>query len=321
MCPDDDGRRLTSNSTAVAVISEGEMTPTEGERMFCTLFSSMMTLFTVGVLGDYLYPALIAIKDKSLLLMWLFVVFFVISFITLLNMLIGVLVQVIAESSDQEAEKNQVSSLRRALISAFEEADKSHDKRISQEEWAQMCDSPHVKQTLVKLGVDQGSIRERLMQMEETIFGARSGNAGGNSPQRYSSVRVEPNTNTIGYNEFEEKVKDLRWDTPAKAVDLELLRSASHERTVAMRQQLKKVEGSLKMWAAKRQSSRRLTGAAPSGGTTEGSWYPKTGQKAPFSASWGPDGGLAADAATTWLQEVPTEMLFHILKTRAPHSC
>lgn len=288
--------------------------------MFCTLFSSMMTLFTVGVLGDYLYPALIAIKDKNLWLMWLFVLFLVISFITLLNMLIGVLVQVIAETSEQEEEKNQVSSLRHALVTAFEEADKSNDKRISQEEWAQMCDNVDVKRTLVKLGVDEGSIRERLMQMEETLFGSASGAShGGSSPQkRNSSVRVEPSANSIGYDEFEDKVKELRWDTPAKAVDLETLRSASHERTMAMRQQLKKVEESLKIWAAKRQS--RLVGA-PSGGTTEGSWYPKTGQKAPLSASLGPDGGLAADASTNWLQEVPTEMLFHILKTRAPHSC
>jgi hypothetical protein len=247
--------------------------------------------------------------------------FLIISYITLLNMLIGVLVQVIAETSDAEEAKNQMFQLNRALVEAFREADKSHDEQISQDEWCHMADNEKVRQTLVKLGVDEGQMTERLAQMEETLFGHRE---VGLTKRQTAKIK---NVKTICYHEFEEKVKELRWDAPARALELETLKSVSAIETKKIKQQLEKIEEALRTIAARAKGSRfgggrhqegqsapAGGGAPPPSGGTVGSadttWYPKRTPKA--------SSGPGAATSSSWMQDVPTEMLFHILKTRTP---
>merc|ERR1712050_598039 len=85
----------------------------------------------------------------------------------------GVLVNIVKITARTEEGNKQIMTLRDILIEAFKEADKSGDGSINQEEWAQMATNDRVRGALVKLGVQEGAMTERLNQMEETLFGAR----------------------------------------------------------------------------------------------------------------------------------------------------
>ncbi|OLP88941.1 Sodium channel protein type 10 subunit alpha [Symbiodinium microadriaticum] len=103
----------------------------EAKQLFANMVSSMLSLFTHGVLADELAFAFLVIKEDSVPLFWLFAVFVVFSGITLLNMLIGVLCQVVADNS-REHEKNQILvDLKSSLEDAFELTVRLGNLRIS----------------------------------------------------------------------------------------------------------------------------------------------------------------------------------------------
>jgi len=242
----------------------------EAEAMFSDLGSSMMTLFTNGVLGDNLAQTLGAIKDRSLWLMWFFVLFMLISGVTLLNMLIGVLCQVIADSSREEEESQQMADLRSTLTQAFRSVDSSNDGVISELEWSQIKSSSSVREQLTKLGVEESQMDERLTQMQETLFGQRKS-------------FPEDGKQGIDFEEFVDKVVELRWDTPARALDVEMLKATIAHEDTRLRRRLERLERGL---------GELLGGAGPGPGAREGAR---------------PTSGLAA---------MPTELLLHALRSR-----
>ncbi|CAJ1368789.1 unnamed protein product [Effrenium voratum] len=192
--------------------------PTAKE-LFGDMGSSMMTLFTNGVLVDDLTFTLTEIRKESLALMWAFMVFIIISGMTLLNMLIGVLCQVIEDSSREEAEARQLHELKMCLVEAFQATDESQDGLINEEEWAKIATNKKVQAALLKLGVEDSMMEERLKQMQESLFGRRNGTEAAEAEAAEEPERQDG----LSFEEFVDQVADLRMDTPASAMEVEML--------------------------------------------------------------------------------------------------
>lgn len=303
--------------------------PSSGE-LFSDIGSSMMTLFTIGVLGDNLAQTLMAIKADSLVLFWVFVVFLVVSGMTLLNMLIGVLCQVIDDSSREEEEMRQLTELRACLVEAFEGTDTSGDGLVSEAEWNQIVKNENVKLALIKFGIEENMIEERLNQMQETIFGGKG--------RRASVDSSGSNNKELDFNEFVSQVVELRMDTPASALDLEMLKCNIRKEDKILNRKLDKIEAELRktmglttMLPAETSNLEGLQARAlkdnhlqlpqlpgqlfssnesETSSNNEALIYPNS-SASNCSEDEGPDD-------LRWLREVPTELLFHVLKSRAP---
>ncbi|CAE7778195.1 Scn10a [Symbiodinium sp. CCMP2456] len=205
-------------------------------QLFPDLGTSMMTLFLYGVLADNLTYILGEIQTEDLLMMWAFMVFMVISGMTLLNMLIGVLCQVIEDSSREEAEMRQLNELKVCLVEAFTALDESNDGTISEDEWAKIATNKRVQAALLKLGVEESMMEERLRQMQESLFGRRTGPGG----------QDQDAGDGLSFDEFVEQVIDLRMDTPAGALDVEMLKATTSSEHKTLRRRLMYVESELR---------------------------------------------------------------------------
>lgn len=316
--------------------------PTAKE-LFGDMGSSMMTLFTNGVLVDNLVFTLTEIQKESLALMWAFMVFIVISGMTLLNMLIGVLCQVIEDSAQGEAEARQLAELKTCLVDAFQAMDESQDGLINEEEWSQIATNKKVQAALLKLGVEESMMEERLKQMQESLFGRK--NNGANAAENEDAE--QKTKEGLSFDEFVEQVVELRMDQPASALDVETLMSSVTQehrvlqrRLIYMESELRKiVNGAEEPSQTPRKLqdagevhdevmllspglARSLEGQAGQMEVDPVGYLP--GSVGPMEAR--PTTPTLAEvrshsAITTdtegWLQEVPTELLFHILKIRS----
>lgn len=193
----------------------------EAKQLFANMVSSMLSLFTHGVLADELAFAFLVIKEDSVPLFWLFAVFVVFSGITLLNMLIGVLCQVVADNS-REHEKNQILvDLKSSLEDAFEALDTSQDGIISEEEFKQMKTDPNVMEIFFRLGMEESAIIQRLDHMQETIFAvAKSDNADESflTDSKDPASRRPP---SMSFKQFTDQVVDLQMNTSAGVLDVQ----------------------------------------------------------------------------------------------------
>lgn len=272
-----------------------------GIELFGSLGDSMMTLFTRGMLGDNLAETLEAIKDRggelecpsedatlgdcartggSLFLFWVFITFMIISAFCLLNMLIGVLCEVIAESSNREKETAELTSLRRNLQAAFDQIDSGgvKDGLITQIEFANMRHSKLVQRSMAALGVEDEHIQERLDQIQDSLFGR------GDEDSLFEAHDSE-RRDGLTFEELMSKVVDIRPDTPASALDMEILRARVEQDEKAFSQSLDAVEAMV---------DKTLAGDLPNLKETDNGRIPP------------------------WLREVPTEVLFNVLHSRPP---
>ncbi|CAE6937164.1 Cacna1h [Symbiodinium natans] len=302
--------------------------------LFPDLGSSMMTLFLYGVLADNLTYILGEIQTEDLLMMWAFMVFMVISGMTLLNMLIGVLCQVIEDSSQEESEMRQLNELKVCLVEAFTAIDESNDGTISEDEWAKIATNKRVQAALLKLGVEESMMEERLKQMQESLFGRRGGGQGEEDAPQDEDERKDG----LSFDEFVEQVIDLRMDTPAGALDVEMLKSTTSSEHKTLRRRLMYVESELrKMLGVPKEA--KLKRRSTSEDAAEAAFqHPKVreelredsaaslmqhvesrlSQEEPRESL--AEGLAASDAESDgWLAEVPLELLFLVLKARAAH--
>jgi len=290
------------------------------QELFGDMGSSMLNLFLYGVLADNLTTALTEIQKESLALMWAFIVFMVISGMTLLNMLIGVLCQVIEDSSREEAETRQLDELKVCLVEAFTAIDESNDGLISKEEWATIATNKRVQAALLKLGVEESMMEERLDQMQESLFGRRSNAPGEEGAQQEEDDRKDG----LSFDEFVDQVIDLRMDTPAGALDVEMLKSTTasehktlRRRLIYMESELRKMLSLREEQMAKEASERRQTAAQVS---AQENLANSIGLPSPrMAGSEASKQSVSAGDADPdeWLQEVPMEVLLHVLKARA----
>ncbi|CAJ1397715.1 unnamed protein product [Effrenium voratum] len=224
--------------------------PTAKE-LFGDMGSSMMTLFTNGVLVDDLTFTLTEIRKEILALMWAFMVFIIISGMTLLNMLIGVLCQVIEDSSREEAEARQLHELKMCLVEAFQATDESQDGLINEEEWAKIATNKKVQAALLKLGVEDSMMEERLKQMQESLFGRRNGTEAAEAEAAEEPERQDG----LSFEEFVDQVADLRMDTPASAMEVEMLMSDLATEHKTLRRRLAYMEAELRKIAGIREET------------------------------------------------------------------
>jgi len=266
--------------------------------LFANLGASMLTLFTNGVLGDNLYQTLSEIRKDSIPLFWLFLAFVVISGLTLLNMLIGVLCQVIEDSGREETETRQLTMLRNCLIDAFTLTDESNDGLISKQEWMNIRNNPTVQASLLKLGFESNMIDERLDQMQESLFG-RIG--------KLHAAEVEGRAG-LSFDEFMKQVIDLRMDRFASALDVEILKLISKKNSKVMQKKLDNLESEL---------SNAKDDAKPREDPPTASETPDPYVQSSEDIAKATSGGHMRDD-DKWLQEVPMELLLHVLKARMP---
>lgn len=267
---------IYTDNSYVPPAGANDYNPT-GPMLFTDLGSSMFTLLTIGVLGDNINYTLQQIKQDKPVMQWIFILWIVVSNITLLNMLIGVLCQVIDDSSKEEEEARMLSELKNCLESAFKEIDESGDGLITEEEWSHIRDSDKVRQKLVQLGLEESQLEERLHQMQESIFGVKDED----DPSADSGEKI-----TLNFDEFVDKVLDLRWDTPASALDIEMLKASWRAEDSAIQAKLISIEDSIyEIAAANANPALRFE-------------------------------DLDAAPTEAWLHDVPTKLLVEVLQSR-----
>jgi len=146
--------------------------PTEAEYMFGSIGSSMMTLFTNGMLGDNLYQTMTAIKDDSLVMYWVFIAYFCISAMTLLNMLIGILCDVINMTASQEEATIKQRQFKDHLRPIFHAFDTDGNDYVTVHEWDKVMETAELKQRVLQdmdLEEDEDG-EEYLHRMRRCLF-------------------------------------------------------------------------------------------------------------------------------------------------------
>jgi len=228
----------------------------------------------------------------NVFLNWLFIIFMIISAFCLLNMLIGVLCEVIQDSAEKENESSQINELRHHMAEAFDLIDSSGDGKISTIEWDKMKLEKTVRASMANLGVEEQHMEERLDQMKESLF-------GGFCDEGYDPECADKRAREgLSFDEFMEKVVEIRPDMPASAIDIEILRVRVEREEKNVNARIDFIEQALTNVTASTSN-----GQLPSGNPS--------------------DAKLAAaeekiDGSTAWLRDVPTEVLFAVLNSRAP---
>eukprot|EP00747_Dinoflagellata_sp_TGD_P163179 gnl/TRDRNA2_/TRDRNA2_181584_c0_seq1.p1 gnl/TRDRNA2_/TRDRNA2_181584_c0~~gnl/TRDRNA2_/TRDRNA2_181584_c0_seq1.p1 ORF type:complete len:518 (+),score=101.52 gnl/TRDRNA2_/TRDRNA2_181584_c0_seq1:228-1556(+) len=263
----------------------------EAQFRFGSIGSSMMTLFTQGVLWDNLPDIMIAIKEDEtkLPLMWVFVVFLVICSITLLNMLIGVLCQVVGEVSADEEEQAKMAQLKDDIRKAFDMLDTSLDGFISEAEWKAMRTQEPMQQAMKDLGVSEMDMNDVWEKMQQVIFRPVD-------VQLEDPAEAEKRSQGLAFKEFVETMIELRPASDANALDVEMLRTSLESESRQVTKNLCQIEAVVKQIAAKRMRAKKVK-AANTGLTT-----------APAKED--------PESIRRLLQKVPSDILFHALKIR-----
>merc|ERR1719265_406111 len=99
---------------------------------------SMLTLFVNGTLLDNLTNVMLWLREDSMIMMWVFVIFILVSSFTVLNMLIGVVCEVVTATSDSENEAAVSAEAATILRRVFKEIDVDKSGMISLCEFEEM---------------------------------------------------------------------------------------------------------------------------------------------------------------------------------------
>eukprot|EP00440_Ansanella_granifera_P039269 gb/GFBE01042605.1/.p1 GENE.gb/GFBE01042605.1/~~gb/GFBE01042605.1/.p1 ORF type:complete len:580 (+),score=125.28 gb/GFBE01042605.1/:1-1740(+) len=288
---------FTSQLGTPGYVPPPDLDDPDAKMLFADLGSSMMTLFTYGVLGDNLYYWLTTILAENILLFWAAILFVMMSGITLLNMLIGVLCQVIDDSSKEEAELRRMADMKECLEKAFKAADTDGDGFVDEGEWEAMGGNPRVMDAILQLGADQGEayIIERLEHLQETIF------------SETSCLWEDEQRRALRFHDFADQVIGLRSDAQATALDVEMLKNTVTKEDKSLVRRLERLEPVL----------RKLLGAPE----MEKVSSPGASARNPLSFSLPGQIGSEKElspvmARRAFLQEVPTELLIYVLKSR-----
>jgi len=323
------------------------------QELFSDMGSSMMTLFTRGLLGDNLAETLQAIKDRAgeyscedgectrkggpLWLMWVFIVFMIMSAFCILNMLVGVLCEVIEETAREEEEASSQQELSNNIRDCFVLFDETGDNEITKKEWANMKGNDKVRGSMLKLGVDERRMDESLDQMEEHLFGGLDMNRILESqddwvPQgciRMSRRSAEAREIGIPLEDFVDQLLNIRPDGSASFLDLEILAERARRDELVYTRQCDNIEKMLlstrtdakqcfdghSLAVAQQEAARKQQEAA----RTSPSPLPVSADDQTAIKENGaeePNNGTSA-SANSWLMGMSSDVLFAELKHRA----
>eukprot|EP00403_Amphidinium_massartii_P028395 CAMPEP_0178387072 /NCGR_PEP_ID=MMETSP0689_2-20121128/8887_1 /TAXON_ID=160604 /ORGANISM="Amphidinium massartii, Strain CS-259" /LENGTH=639 /DNA_ID=CAMNT_0020007429 /DNA_START=124 /DNA_END=2041 /DNA_ORIENTATION=+ len=193
--------------------------PTSAQYMFGSLGSSMMTLFTNGMLGDNLYSTLSDVKDNSLVMYWVFIVYFCISAMTLLNMLIGILCDVITFTASQEEASIKQRQFKENLRPIFMSFDTDGNNHVTQQEWNHVMETPALKQALledIELAEDEDG-EEYLAKMKGCLFDDTR------DPSQGNGIMAARSTRGIPFEMFLELMYGMLPEHQGTALEVEML--------------------------------------------------------------------------------------------------
>eukprot|EP00931_Biecheleriopsis_adriatica_P008479 TRINITY_DN109662_c0_g1_i1.p1 TRINITY_DN109662_c0_g1~~TRINITY_DN109662_c0_g1_i1.p1 ORF type:complete len:585 (+),score=126.15 TRINITY_DN109662_c0_g1_i1:90-1844(+) len=276
------------------------------QELFADMGSAMMSLFTYGVLGDNLYFFFSTIREESLIFFWLGFFFLLASGITLLNMLIGVLCQVIGDSSQEETEERVLREMKECLERAFKAADLDENGVIQESEWENMLENPVTLNALRQLGADDDDeLKSRLIELKPKIFKKNKPITEGKDGDD-----EEDTPTTLDFPDFVDQVMDFRSDVPASVLDVELIKIFMRREDKRLNKLFGKIEPMLTKITG--HTVQRRSSKSPNKAASE----PLAHNSLPGMI----DDNAEAKAETGkygFLKEVPTELLYYILKTRA----
>jgi len=261
---------------------------------------------------EFIYSAEVCERSGgSLVLMWIFIFFMIVSAFCLLNMLIGVLCEVIQDSAETENQKSQITELRQHMSEAFQSIDQSGDGFITSNEWTKMKKEKTVRASMANLGVEEQFMEERLDQMQESLFGIMDADVEDESEEEPDMGAVVPvdngkhgkcdkQRNGLTFDEFIEKVVEIRPDAPASALDIEILRVRVEREEKTFNARLDFIE-------------QALIDAKVGGSYPDPSKPSKGGKNARAEVI-----DTRTCSTAVFLKNIPTELLFATLNNRAP---
>jgi len=322
--------------------------------LFGSVGSSMMTLFTNGVLGDNLYQTLDIIKGEGklsdLIMWWLFSGFFTLTALTLLNMLIGVLIDNIAQTAKGEESSMWEEEFKLCMENAFDKIDKDHSGTVTVQEWLHIREDEEVRRTLANdFQCDEDFLDGQMDKMEAVLFCSESGSGAKKSIFDPGPAISMEDSDGIGFEEFVASMLELRPDKEATPLDLALLERYLDHNYSHLLKSLSKIQGAVggdcpiqvtpqqrspRSSAGSMKSTPSLKGALRELSPTRSNisevvlpadlpeirhpglrWT--AGLPTPSSSPWNQVAEVDAASIPAWLQEVPTEVLFSILQYRA----
>jgi hypothetical protein len=268
---------------------------------FDSMGSSLMTLFTNGVLGDNLKQALDAIGAESLFLWYMFVLFHVISTMAMLNMLIGVLCTVISEAAEAEDKQQKIGDFKSALVRGREQYRRKHggaaDSSISMAEWKEIAAGEEVQQQLTSLGVEEDHLDLRIRQIGEALFDSGQQVPGWDDRNSSKTNTLLDESGGIPFDKFVLRLRELMPENPASALDLEILQRRLTNEDRSLKWHFNRMEYVLSSLGKEAKSPSKEPAAC----------VPEEPREQ----------GASQDEGERWLQDIPMEMLFHVLKSRA----
>jgi hypothetical protein len=204
---------------------------------------------------------------------------------------------VIQQSAAKELETSQLNELTQNMRKAFEMLDASGEKDgvLTAAEWDNFKDMPLVRKSLEDLGVEEKYMEERLDQIKETLFGCVADHD--TALEEIVPVGAYTGKDGLTFPKFMEKVVEIRPDTPAGALDTEILRVRVEREEKVFNDRLDIVENALAAVLAEPQSESNNAVNADS------KLLPKDADTSKIEE---------------WLRQVPTEVLFAVLHSRAP---
>lgn len=155
------------------IIFKSQMRTEEGtilHHKFGRVSSAMATLLLQGTLLDSISKTARPLKEESLIMTALFLVFVLLSSFTVLNLLIGMVCEVVNVVALTEKEKAMVSYVKGKLMHVLEEGDEDGNGTISRSEFDKLMEVPAAVQALRELGVDLPnliSLADHLFEEED----------------------------------------------------------------------------------------------------------------------------------------------------------
>eukprot|EP00929_Paragymnodinium_shiwhaense_P050039 TRINITY_DN25221_c0_g1_i1.p1 TRINITY_DN25221_c0_g1~~TRINITY_DN25221_c0_g1_i1.p1 ORF type:complete len:703 (+),score=146.60 TRINITY_DN25221_c0_g1_i1:98-2206(+) len=217
----------------------------ELEEMFPSVTEAMWVLLLHGTLLDDVTDAVGFIRERSTLLIILFLVYVFIGCWTILNMLVGIIVEVVSTVSQNEKEEAAVLYLKSTLTEILECHDKDDDRHIHRDEFEMLLHNPDMHSTLTKFGVSIGdliALKDVLFEQKRTQFDDTSSSSSsedeGSSGKRSSLIASGPGSGSfkcrksvaasevtkVSFSVFLEAVLRLRGANHATVRDLTDLR-------------------------------------------------------------------------------------------------
>jgi len=214
-----------------------ELAPT-----FSSVGESMWVLLLHGTFLDAVADVVNVMREVSVSLTFMFLVFIFLSSFTLLNMLIGILCDVVTNVSRREKDQAAVNYLKNHLLEILEVHDKNDDRTIHKEEFELLMRNPDVNMILTNFGVDA----EDLISLKDVLFEGKQlvgelpevdeeeeGNADANTKQVISTDKRR-----LRFAEFLERVLRLRGGNGASVRDIVDLREYVRQRMDLLEQRL-----------------------------------------------------------------------------------